>query len=164
MIWPFTRRPALADARPLYAALVAEARRTGWYTDAGVPDTMDGRFAVLATAIASADLRLGGGGDVARDLAPRLTECFVADMDAQLQQAGLGDPTLGREVRKLVAVLADKIARLGDPNDRVAVRRAVYADGAPSSAQLDHAVAMVDDLRRRLADSRDEALAEGAIA
>ena len=66
-------RPKLADAGPLYAATVAEARRPEWYRDARVPDTLDGRFAVLTTLLALTDIRLEAGGDGARALAPRLT-------------------------------------------------------------------------------------------
>ena len=164
MIWPFTRRSDLPDAAPLYAALVGLARDPRWYRAADVPDTMDGRFAVLATMVALADLRLGAGGEGAQAMSPRLTECFVADMDAQLQQAGLGDPTLGKQVRKLVAVLADKIARLRDPADTDAVRRAVYADGDPAPASLDQATAFVADVRRRLAASSDDQIIQGKIA
>lgn len=164
MIWPFTRRSDLPDAASLYAALVGLARDPRWYRAAGVPDTIDGRFAVLATMVALADLRLGAGGEAAQALSPRLTECFVADMDAQLQQAGLGDPTLGKEVRKLVAVLADKIARLANPDDRDAVRRAVYADGEPAAGDLDQAAAFVADVRRRLAATADDQLGQGVIA
>lgn len=164
MIWPFSRRPALADARPLYAALVAEARQPRWYVEAGVPDTLDGRFAVLSTVMALADLRLGNGGDVARGLSPRLTECFVADMDAQLQQAGLGDPTLGKQVRKLVATLAHKIERLRGGDDRDAIARALYGDVEPAPDHLDKAAGYVADFRARLAASDDTQLSEGSIA
>lgn len=163
MIWPFSRRSTLPDAAPLYAALVAMARDPRWYREAGVADTMDGRFAVLASMVALADHRLGAGSDTARALSPRLTECFVADMDAQLQQAGLGDPTLGKQVRKLVAVLADKTVRLADPEDRDAVRRAIYADGDPDPDSLEKAATFVADVRHRLTEASDDHLTQGEI-
>ncbi len=109
MIWPFSRRPMLADARPLYAALVAEARRPRWYREAGAEDSIDGRFAVLATIMALTDIRLGEGGEEAAALSPRLTEIFVDDMDSQLRQSGLGDPTLGKQVRAMIGMLARRI-------------------------------------------------------
>ena len=111
MRWPLFRRDKLADAGPLYAAVVAEARRPAWYRDGAVVDTMDGLFAVLATLLALTDLRLGQGGEPARAVSPRLTELFVADMDAQLREAGLGDPGLGKQVRRMVGALAARIER-----------------------------------------------------
>src|SRR4030095_16158524 len=96
---PFLQPKPLADAGPLYAAIVAEARRPSWYRDAGVPDTMDGRFAVLTSLLALADIRLERGADDARALGPRLAESFIADMDAQMREAGFGDPSLGKQAR-----------------------------------------------------------------
>ena len=36
----------------LFGALTAEARKPHWYVEGKVPDTLDGRFAVLATLVA----------------------------------------------------------------------------------------------------------------
>ena len=36
----------------LFAAVTAEARKRHWYVEGGAPDTLDGRFAVLATVAA----------------------------------------------------------------------------------------------------------------
>ena len=58
------------EGGPLYSVLVAEARRPAWYVEGGVADTLDGRFAVLASLVALAILRLEEGGEgvaVARD-------------------------------------------------------------------------------------------------
>ncbi len=166
MIWPFTRRPLLADARPLYAALIAEARRLRWYDDAGALDTIDGRFAVLATVVAMADNRLGRGGDVAARLAPRLTELFVDDMDAQLRQEGIGDPTLGKQVKKMVGALAARIERLAgadEANWADAVLLSVYAEGSEPSVGRGAAVDFAREFRDRLAAATDGQLEQGEI-
>src|SRR5918994_562296 len=106
---PFLKPKPLADAGKLYAAIVAETRRPDWYRDAGIPDTMDGRFAVLTSLLALADIRLERGTDEARALGPRLAEAFIADMDAQMRQAGFGDPSLGKQVRTMVGSLASRV-------------------------------------------------------
>src|SRR4029453_10273612 len=108
---PFLKPKPLADAGPLYAAIVAEARRPSWYRDAGLPDTMDGRFAVLTSLLALADIRLERGADDARALGPRLAESFIADMDAQMREAGFGDPLPGKQVRMMVGALASQVDR-----------------------------------------------------
>src|SRR4051812_27286704 len=108
---PFLNPKPLADPGPLYAAIVAEARQPGWYRDAGIPDTMDGRFAVLTSLLALTDIRLERGADEARSLGPRLAEAFIADMDAQMRQAGFGDPSLGKQVRIMVGALASRVDR-----------------------------------------------------
>jgi len=101
--------PRLTPAEPREAALfrlvVAEARKPDWYAELGVPDTIDGRFAVLATVAALVSLRLEQGGPRAQ----AATERFVETMDAEHRQLGLGDPTLGKVVRKLVNALGRRI-------------------------------------------------------
>ena len=44
--------------RPFYDAVVAEARRPDWYRAAGVPDTIDGRFDMVALSLSLVLLRL----------------------------------------------------------------------------------------------------------
>ncbi|WP_426283907.1 hypothetical protein [Sphingomonas sp. NFX23] len=43
---------------PLYNAVVARARAEHWYVGGAVPDTVDGRFDMIATLLAFVMLRL----------------------------------------------------------------------------------------------------------
>jgi cytochrome b pre-mRNA-processing protein 3 len=90
----------------LFDALTAEARQPRWYVESAVPDTLDGRFAVLATVTALALVRLEREGEGGNTLSVALTERFVEVMESEHRELGLGDPTLGRVVRKLVGMLA----------------------------------------------------------
>lgn len=99
-----TAEPARGEA--LFDALTAEARRPVWYVEGRVPDTLDGRFAVLATVTALALARLEGEGDAGNRASVALTERFVEVMESEHRELGLGDPTLGKVVRKLVGMLA----------------------------------------------------------
>ena len=165
---PFFATKPLADAGPLYAAIVAEARLPDWYRDAEVPDTLDGRFAVLTSLLALADIRLERGADSARELGPRLAEAFIADMDAQMREAGFGDPSLGKQVRMMVGALASKVDRWRlaveaiEPWDEVATLN-LYGDSPPPAA----ARAGIDRTRdwwQRLQSASDGAIIEGRIA
>src|SRR5688572_9690440 len=112
MILSMFRTSEANPAAALYGDVVGAARQPGWFREAGVPDTIDGRYCVLATLLALTDLRLAAGGPEAQALAPRLTELFIADMDAQLCQSGMGDPTLGKTVRSMVSGVSARIDRL----------------------------------------------------
>jgi len=90
----------------LFDAATAEARRPGWYAKASVPDTLDGRFSVLATVTALLLVRLEREGDEGNHLSVMLTERFIEVMESEHRELGLGDPTLGKTVRKLVGMLA----------------------------------------------------------
>ena len=105
--------PRLTPAEPrgakLFGSIVSEARRPVWYRDFGVPDTLDGRFSVLATLTALVTIRLEDGGEEAKAAAVALSERFIEAMDAEHRQIGFGDPTLGKIVRKLVSRLAKRV-------------------------------------------------------
>jgi len=95
----------------LFDAAVAETRPIHWFTDGEVPDTVDGRFALLSTVVALTIVRLEQFGDDGRTASAALTERFVDTMDVELREMGLGDPTLGKQVRKLVGALGTKVER-----------------------------------------------------
>lgn len=164
---PFFQPKRLADAGLLYAAIVAEARRPDWYRDAGVPDTMDGRFAVLASLLALTDIRLERGADEARALGPRLAEAYIADMDAQMRQAGFGDPSLGKQVRMMVGALAGRVDRWRlaveavEPWEDVA-RTSLYRESPPDSA--DAGIAATKAWWERLQRASDPEILAGRIA
>jgi cytochrome b pre-mRNA-processing protein 3 len=166
---PFFGSRKLADAGRLYAAIVAETRRPHWYRDAQVPDTLDGRFAVLTSLLALADIRLERGGNEAGALGPRLTEAFITDMDAQMREAGFNDPSLGKQVRTMVGSLASRVDkwRLAveaiAPWDEVA-RGSLYGDSPPAQAASALGVEATRDWWRRLQEADDSDLIEGRIA
>jgi cytochrome b pre-mRNA-processing protein 3 len=166
---PFFGSRKLADAGRLYAAIVAETRRPHWYRDAQVPDTLDGRFAVLTSLLALADIRLERGGNEAGALGPRLTEAFITDMDAQMREAGFNDPSLGKQVRTMVGSLASRVDkwRLAveaiAPWDEVA-RGSLYGDSPPAQAASALGIEATRDWWRRLQEADDSDLIEGRIA
>ncbi len=163
------RTPA-NEGGALYAALVAEARRPAWYIEGGVADTLDGRFAVLASLVALAILRLEDGRESAVRGSVALTESFIADMDAQMREQGFGDPSIGKQVRSMVGALASRVdrwrhARGGEIDWADAVRFSIYRDVLPPAESA--ATFSVEALRRfdeGMAGTSDEALLKGALA
>lgn len=165
----FGKSMAEPDAGALYASVVAEARRPFWYQDAGVPDTMAGRFAVLASMLALTDIRLERGTDDARAMGPRLAERFIADMDAQMREAGFGDPTLGKKVRSMVGALAGRVDRWRravealDPWEDVAPA-ILYGDERPPPEELRNGVEETRRWWERLQRAGDSDLIRGRVA
>jgi cytochrome b pre-mRNA-processing protein 3 len=98
-----------APLRPLYDAIVREARRPAWYIDGAVPDTLDGRFEMVATLLAFVLIRLEGDGDAARAPSAHLTEIFVEDMDGQLRESGIGDIDVGKHIGRMMSALGGRL-------------------------------------------------------
>lgn len=108
------RDPAREALVPLYRSIVAAARRPVWYRAGGVPDTIDGRFDMVAAILSLVLLRLEREGDPGRDPSARLTELFVDDMDGQLRQQGVGDIVVGKHIGKLMSQLGGRLGALRD--------------------------------------------------
>ena len=98
---------------PLYRAVVSRGRAPHWYLDGAVPDTLDGRFDMIAAVLAMVLLRLEDDPHGAEPIAP-LTERFVDDMDAQLRQIGFGDMVVGKQVGRMMAALGGRLGAYRD--------------------------------------------------
>ena len=163
-------RPKAPDAGALYDAVVAEARRPAWYREGAVADSLDGRFAVLASVAALAILRLEDGDEEAVRHSVALTESFIADMDAQMLEAGFGDPSLGKQVRFMVGALATRVdwwrrARSGELDWNDAVRLSIYRDELPESeAAVTYSAEALKRFNEGLSGFSDRAVIEGHIA
>ncbi|MEO6247948.1 MAG: ubiquinol-cytochrome C chaperone family protein [Sphingomicrobium sp.] len=150
-------RPAPPVSSAAYDAAVNVARAEHWYLAGGVPDTMDGRFALLATVVALVTLRLEAAGDDGRVASVGLTEAFIADMDAQMREQGF-DATLSKQVRSLVGSLASRIDQWrraigGEGEWSAVVRRTVYRDSPGSEDALDYSTGKLRLLWDRLGEA-----------
>lgn len=94
--------------RPLYLAVIAKGREPHWYEDGAVPDSMDGRFAMISSILALVLLRMEALPELGQPAA-WLTEIFVDDMDAQMREAGLGDVVIAKDMGKVMGVLGGRI-------------------------------------------------------
>ena len=153
---------------PLFRAVTAEARRKHWYRQGGVEDSVDGRFAMLASVIALATVRLEDGGADARAHSAWLAERFVEAMDAEHRQMGVSDPALGKTVRRLVSALGNRAdiwreAVAGNGDWREATAKSVYRGTPPSDSALRHSATELTRLWDALRLSTDEALVAGRI-
>jgi cytochrome b pre-mRNA-processing protein 3 len=99
-IWPFRRNRANMDAARLLEAVVAASRRPEFYGPGRVPDTLAGRFDLLTLNAALALVRLKASPEAAR-LAQAFTDRLFRHIDSGLREAGVGDLTVPKKMRKL---------------------------------------------------------------
>jgi cytochrome b pre-mRNA-processing protein 3 len=158
--------PERSRGAALFEALVGEARQSHWFVEGQVPDSIDGRFAVLATIVALAIVRLERGSELTRTAAVALTERFVEAMDAEHRQLGIGDPTVGKTVRKLVGALDRRVELWrqtfnGAHSWDHAVRISLFRDADSPAEALSHCEAALRKVWARLEAASDEVVAEG---
>jgi len=162
----FRREEPIAQA--LYAAVVEKARGRDWFIAGEVPDTLEGRFSMLATLLALTDVRLERGGEPARLASVSLAEAFVADMDAQHRQLGTGDPVMGKKVGGLVGALGGRVGAWrravdGEESWTAVTERSVFRGQAPNPDALDHVERRLREYWAQLEGSGDDALTAGRL-
>ena len=153
----------------LFDLAVAEARRTHWFVEGEVPDTVNGRFAVLATIVALMTIRLEKDGEEGAHATVALTERMVETLDAELREMGLGDPTLGKQVRGLVGAVAGRVERWrdlvgSDADWAEEIRRSLYLDEGPSPDAACHSESALRTLWQRLAATELDDLSQGEMS
>jgi cytochrome b pre-mRNA-processing protein 3 len=148
---------AKVAAGGLFDRLVAQARARVFYERLGVPDTVDGRFDMVALHAFVIFQRLRGQGDRAAGLSQALYDRLIQDFEASLRQLGAGDVGVGKRIRVMTEALQGRIkayeaALSGGPLDlEGALRRNLYGTTDPD---MEAVRAMANYLRqgKELAD------------
>lgn len=153
--------------RPLWHAVVEQARDPDWYRMCGVADSVEGRFDMITLILSLALIRMESDEGLAAHSA-LLTELFVEDMEGQLREAGIGDPTVGKKIGKIMSSMGGRLGTyrtaLAD-EDRVALAAAVRRN--VTMAQEDEAEALGERmirLHKRMMRTSEPQLRAGEIA
>ncbi len=165
------QRPEPREALiPLYTAVMAEARQPDWYLSGEVPDTLDGRFDMVALVLALVLYRLEQLGVPGGAPAALLTELFVADMDGQLREMGI-DYSVGKQIGKMMQALGGRLTAYRDVREpgsidalKAALERNLYRGAPPSEAALIFAAQRVHTTDAQIRGLSLEALLEGRLA
>lgn len=165
-----TGRKAENPAAALYQAVVERGREPHWYEAGAVPDSVNGRFDMIATVLGIVMLRIEHDAEAAVTTA-RLTECFVDDMDGQLRQIGIGDVVVGKGIGKMMALLGGRIGAYRDALAggaesgafEAALVRNLYRGEDPGADALGHSAGRLRDLYAGLAGVSHDALLAGRL-
>ncbi len=155
----------LSPYRALWHQIVEVSRDPRWYREGGVADSMVGRFDAVTLVLCAVLLRMEREPELIEGSA-RLTELFVADMDSQLRQSGVGDLVVGKRMGKLMGALGGRLGayREGLAQDDATLAAAIgrnvtMREGADPAV----AAAMLRDLASGLAETEGEVLLSGAL-
>jgi cytochrome b pre-mRNA-processing protein 3 len=182
MILPgFRRRSQARIIAALYGAVVAQARSASFYTDYGVPDTVEGRFDLIVLHLVLLLRRLGQetgqetrrqtgqGTDLRRSLGQDLFDEFCRDLDANLREMGVGDLAVPRRMQRFAeafygrqSAYAEALSGADRRDFEKALARNIYQgrEGDDAARLAQYAGAVMDDLDAQ----RDDALNRGVVA
>lgn len=164
----FGSDPQRRRAEILLDAITAEARRPEFYAELGVPDTLDGRFdmmALVATLVFRAMQAKGGAA-----LAQRTTDHMFMAFDDAVRSMGVGDSGVPRRVKTMGkaylgrAIAYDQALGQGDSAAlAVAVERNIYRGAPPDAAGAARLTAWIERSAAALAALPLEALEAGTL-
>jgi cytochrome b pre-mRNA-processing protein 3 len=109
----FRKADDAGEWQPFYDQIVREVRSPDWYRRGGVTDAVEGRFELLCLILSLAMRRLAREGETGRVPQVRLAELFVADMESQMRQEGMGDSGLAKQMGKLMSSFGGRLEAYG---------------------------------------------------
>jgi len=167
----FKHAPEPEAAHQLYSAAVNHARYPLYYDELKVPDTPEGRFEILALHVGLIIRRLLQESGPGQHVAQSLVDLMVADMDVNLRELGVGDLSVGKQVRRLAGQLnarMDVLKNAFDSGDHELLRPMLITNtyhgvATPSDQHLFHLMQICDQLEKSLASQAVTVLASGHI-
>jgi len=137
------RQERRREAERVYADVVRLARSPAFYTEMKVPDTLDGRFELLALHAALVFRRLFAGTAEERKLGQAVWDLMMTDLDHNLREMGVGDLGVGKKIKVMAKALLGRlraydtaIDSASEPALRDALRRNVWRGEDPGDAAV----------------------------
>lgn len=145
--WLRNRNEVKRSAASLYAAIVAQSRLPHFYTQSGVPDTVEGRCEVIILHMFLVLDRLQDEAAASQELIHQVGEVFIDELDGAMREMGIGDLSVPQKMRLAAAGFLGRLEAYHDAlhqeagEDRLAaaLMRNVYgteAGPAPLAAAL----------------------------
>ena len=153
----------------LYGRIVERARDPAFFTEGGVPDTLEGRFELIALHAGLVMRRLGREPRAA-EFNQALFDFLFADLDLNLREMGVGDMGVGKKVKSFAEHFMGRLraydealsAGAGPDALAAALDRNLFGSTLPDPAAVERMALHVRDLASRLDRSTvDELMAGG---
>lgn len=167
LLFSSRRKGEREAAARIYARALEAARRPALYTGFGVPDTVEGRFEMIALHLFPLLHRLMHDPGDDAELARCISESFVDDMDAAFREMGMSDTAVPKRMKTLYRSFAGRITAYGralrEGDGDAALAAALARNVFPESAEGDEgrqARALAAYLKRAVAAMREATLAD----
>lgn len=154
-IWPFRRARADTDAERLLAAVVQVSRQPNFFGEGRAPDTLEGRLELMTLHAALALRRLQAEPGLA-PLAQAFADQLFRHFDAGLREAGVGDLTVPKRMRKIASAFYGRLQAYSVALDR--------ADGAALADALARNIGLAPGFAAALADYAAATIGKQAAA
>jgi cytochrome b pre-mRNA-processing protein 3 len=164
----FRRDPRRDAVDRLYERIVERAREPVFYAELGVPDSVDGRFEMVALHAFLVLHRLKAETDATKTFAQSLFDLMFLDFDRSLREMGTGDLSVGKEVRRMAEAFYGRAAAYqrglagGEASLCEALRRNLYGTAEVSPDRVARMARYVTGALAALRGVGPAALLDGA--
>ncbi len=167
----FTAAPEPSAAHRLYSKAVNHARYPLYYEQLGVPDTPEGRFEILALHVGLIIRRLVEDRAAGDEVAQALVNLMISDLDDNLRELGVGDLSVGKQVKRLASQFNARMGVLTkafDGDDRECLRPMLMTNtyhgvASPSADHVSVLMRICEALESRLKRQSIDDLAKGEL-
>lgn len=166
----FVSVPEPSVAHLLYEELVPHARFFVFYQHLGVPDTPEGRFEILALHVGLTVRRLLALDDESRAIGQALFDLMIADLDMNLRELGVGDLSVGKQVKRMAGLFYARLSVLNEVFDQgrtealaPMLRTNVFGSASPTDQSVAHLAEIVVTLEQALERQASADLKAGHI-
>ncbi len=167
----FDSAPPASPAHLLYGQAIDHARFPLYYETLKVPDTPEGRFEILALHVGLIIRRLMQERETGGDTAQTLVDLMITDLDVNLRELGVGDLSVGKQVKRLAGQFnarMDVLAAVFDQHDqdRLAPMLTTNVYHGVAEPNPDHVAALAQicqKLEASLADQPVTGLVSGVL-
>jgi len=155
--------PYAAPAREAYLAVVAQARQPDLYSSFGVPDSVEGRFEMIALHAILLVHRIKGRGEASDKFGREFMSYLFADMDRNLREMGTGDMRVGKKIKEMAEAFYGRARayqaalEAGTPDLEEALARNVFAEVEDHHSGVR---GLADSVRRQVAALENQDLAD----
>ncbi len=141
-------------AQHMYVTLVEQAREPWFYAEAGVPDTLDGRFELILLHMFLLLRRLEREPGV-ETYYTLLSEAFFQDMDRSVRELGVSDTGVGHRVKKMAGAFYGRLqayeeALQDDAALKEALQRNLYGTAEATQKNLQQMTAYLHAAKEKL--------------
>lgn len=158
------------QAMLIYASLHEQARSSWFFDEAGVPNTLDGRFELLVLHVFLwiDRMKKEDNYDLAYEaVTEQLLEVMFDDLDAGLREVGVGDTGVPRRIKAMAEALYGRIEAYEDALSskqavHVALQRNVY-NGEGDESDINRLQLYLGYISDALTQRPPERLAEGTL-
>jgi len=151
---------SVLSARRLYDGLVVRAREPVFHREFGVPDTIDGRFDLLALHAFAVLDALKSAGPAGAKLGAELASVIFTGFDEALRELGVGDMGISRRMKALAGAFYGRLEAYGGadsvPALSEAIARNLYREDGmhgPEADLLAHYILVARDSLRSQAET-----------